>query len=49
MPCLENEPQLNFISNNRIKVGRSGKKREKHFLLPTQEMGVKTQNGGPYL
>jgi hypothetical protein len=25
-------------------VGR--KKREKHFLFPTQEMGAKTQNGG---
>jgi hypothetical protein len=26
-----------------------GEKREKHFLLPRQEMGVKTQNGGHHL
>jgi hypothetical protein len=25
------------------------KKKKKHFLLPIQEMGVKTQNGGPHL
>jgi hypothetical protein len=24
-----------------------GKEREKHFLFPMQEMGAKTQNGGP--
>jgi hypothetical protein len=26
-----------------------GEKVEKHFLLPMQEMGVKTHNGGPQL
>jgi hypothetical protein len=34
-------------------MDRSGekreKKREKHFLFLTQEMGAKTQNGGPQL
>jgi hypothetical protein len=34
------------------KVGRNEmgeEEEEKHFLFPTQDMGVKTQNGGEYL
>jgi hypothetical protein len=29
------------ILYNMIKIGRNGRKREKHFLLPMQEMGVR--------
>jgi hypothetical protein len=30
-----------------IGVGRDSRKKEKHFLHPIQEMGVKPQNGAP--
>jgi hypothetical protein len=32
-----------------VKQDKSREKWEKHFLLSMQEMGLKTQNGGPYL
>jgi hypothetical protein len=32
-----------------MKMERNGEKKEKHFLFPIQEIGVRTQNGGPRL